>query len=211
MCSFFQAKSNPQPSPPSLSSQMNVSITTGDIIERLKTIASLITKLKIAYYDKKLLPTWNGIYQKLKMSSAGLRQEVKENSCADLATMHIFGCLDIIEIHTAELKRRTRGGGRCHRRKKKISDQLLNSKSFSLKSFNSICKSIIENINTTIQELRKIESIVIDSIADHFNVSLDLKSSSDSLAVARDDEKFLEDFNELVPIDCFNENQVLEL
>ena len=129
-----------------------------------------------------------------------------------LGRKNIFGCLDIIEIHTAELKRRTRGGGRCHsRRKKKISDQLLNSKSFSLKSFNSICKSIIENINTTIQELKKIESIVIDSMADHFNVSLDLESSSDSLVVARDDQKFLEDFNELVPIDCFNENQVLEL
>ena len=75
----------------------------------------------------------------------------------------------IIEIHTAELKRRTRGGGRCHsRRKKKISDQLLNSKSFSLKSFNSICKSIIENINTTIQELKKIVFLQVSYYLMHF-------------------------------------------
>ena len=208
---FFQAKLSPRPPPPNPLSQVNMaSNTTIGIIERLKTIASLTTKLKIAYYDKRLLPTWNGIYQKLKVCSEGLEQEVKKNPCTDLSAKHICGCLKIIESHTAELKRRI-PAGRGHRRKKKNADQLKS------KSFNSICKSIMQNINNTIEELQKNESIVIDSLANHFEVSLDLESSEsclssdDSLVVSQDNEKFQEEYDELVPIECINENQVLEL
>ena len=178
--------------------------TTEDITERLNTIASLTSELKSLYY-KRIFYKWNGIYKILKESLESLMQDVKENSYTDLSAMNIFGCLEIIRSHTTELKRRRRSG---IQHKKKAS--VLLSKS---KSVDSICKSIMQNINNTIQELQKNESIVIDSLADHFKVSLDLESSSqshDSLVAAQDNVKFQEEYDELVPIECINENQVLD-
>ena len=132
------------------------SITSVSIIERLKIIASLTNELKIAFY-KKLFRKWIGTNQNLKDSLESLIQDVKKNSCTDLSAMHILGCLENIRSHAAEFRRRIG--------KKKKSDQL---KTKSDRSVNSICKSITEIINMCIIY------IVIDALADHFNVWTDL-------------------------------------
>ena len=181
-----------------------VSINTAlDIIERLMTIASLTNELKIAFY-KKLFRKWIRTNQNLKGSLQSLIQDVKENFNTDLSAEHILGCLEDIKSHAAEFRKRIG--------KKKKSDQL---KTKSDRSVNSICKSITEIINTCIIW------IVMYTLADHFNVWADLlESSRDSCnqsnvvsqaVMAQNKEKFQQEYDQLVPIECINENQVLEL
>ena len=184
-----------------------VSINTAlDIIERLMTIASLTNELKIAFY-KKLFRKWIRTNQNLKGSLESLIQDVKENSNSDLSAEHILGCLEGIKSHAAEFRKRIG--------KEKKSDQLLKTKSDRSRSVNSICKSITEIINTCIIW------IVMYTLADHFNVWADLlESSRDSCnqsnvvsqeVMAQNKEKFQQEYDQLVPIECINENQVLEL
>ena len=181
-----------------------VSINTAlDIIERLMTIASLTNELKIAFY-KKLFRKWIRTNQNLKGSLESLIQDVKENSCTYVSAEHILGCLEDIKSHAAEFRKRIG--------KEKKSDQLLKTKSD--RSVNSICKSITEIINMCIIWT------VMYALADYFNVWADLESSRDSCnqsnvvsqeVMAQNKEKFQQEYDQLVPIECINENQVLEL
>ena len=178
--------------------------TSLEIIERLITISSLTNELKNAFY-KKLFRKWIDTNQNIKDSLEKLIQDVNENSCPDLLAEHILGCLEDIKSHAAEFRRRIG--------KEKKSDQLLKTKSD--RSVNSICKSITEIINTCIIW------IVMYTLADHFNVWADLlESSRDSCnqsnvvsqaVMAQNKEKFQQEYDQLVPIECINENQVLEL
>ena len=177
--------------------------TSLEIIERLITISSLTNELKIAFY-KKLFRKWIGTNQNLKGSLESLIQDVKENFNTDLSAEHILGCLEDIKSHAAEFRKRIG--------KEKKSDQLLKTKSD--RSVNSICKSITEIINMCIIW------IVMYALADYFNVWADLESSRDSCnqsnvvsqeLMARNKEKFQQEYDQLVPIECINENQVLEL
>ena len=182
--------------------------TSLEIIERLITISSLTNELKNAFY-KKLFRKWIDTNQNIKDSLEKLIQDVNENSCPDLLAEHILGCLEDIKSHAAEFRRRIG--------KKKKSDQLL--KTTSDRSVNSICKSITEIINMCIIW------IAMYALVDHLNV-INVKlndlveSSRDSCnqsnvvsqeVMAQNKEKFQQEYDQLVPIECINENQVLEL
>ena len=148
-----------------------------DIIDQLKIIASLTTELKNVFYASNF-KKWNEVFQKLKVSLDVLVQ--------DAINMDLY-CVEVsIEWITNMMEglkgRRTRSG----RGKKKKKSSI---------SVHSICKSITELINDTIEELKMnyfVSSSDDQDLRDYFEHAI-----------------FQEEYYDLVPVEYINENQVL--
>ena len=150
-----------------------------DIIYQLRSIASLTTELKKVFYASNS-KKWNDVYQKLKVSLDVLVQDAM-----NMDLYFVVESAEWIRNMMEGLKGRRAGrGGRGRKKKSSI-------------SVRSICKSITELINGTIEELKM----------NYFESSSDDQNLRDYFEHAI----FQEEYNDLVPIEYINENQVLEL